>query len=308
VLGYYDPKEKEMVVRQTGERIGPHEEVTFVHEFTHALQDQYFDLHGTREQLRELDNSDRHAAYLALVEGDAILTESIYIFEHMTEDEQILMFLGGGGMGPDLDEIPEYLIRTLLFPYIKGADFVLYLYRQGGWDAVNRAYEEPPLSSSHILHPQKYLEGEQPVDVDLGAIEDALHESWEVRQTDVMGEFVLYLHLELFLEEAIARQAARGWRGDRYVYLVDDADEELFVMRTHWDDATEAHRFFDAYNAFIDAQSGGAWSMSQANAGERRWQTGAGREVLLRHEGETVLLVLSPHGDATRDVMDALAE
>ena len=42
VLGFYDPESKELVVR--GDQVTPYVETIIVHELTHALDDQYFDL------------------------------------------------------------------------------------------------------------------------------------------------------------------------------------------------------------------------------------------------------------------------
>src|SRR5436190_15798138 len=44
VAGYYSPDKKQLFVVSRSGKLGPAEEVTYAHEFTHQLQDQHFDL------------------------------------------------------------------------------------------------------------------------------------------------------------------------------------------------------------------------------------------------------------------------
>ena len=46
---------------------------------------------------------------------------------------------------------------SLAAPYIYGTLFVHALRRRGGWDAVNRAWDDPPTTSEQILHVDKWL-------------------------------------------------------------------------------------------------------------------------------------------------------
>ncbi|MCK4720315.1 hypothetical protein KAU08_06635, partial [bacterium] len=45
--------------------------VVIVHELTHALDDQYYDLQGTMESLSDLNSDDAQLAYQSLIEGNA---------------------------------------------------------------------------------------------------------------------------------------------------------------------------------------------------------------------------------------------
>ena len=62
--------------------------------------------------------------------------------------------------------------RLLLFPYEDGMRFVADIYRAGGLELVNRMYEQPPVSTEQILHPNKYLEGELPTPVNVPSAPD----------------------------------------------------------------------------------------------------------------------------------------
>ena len=71
VAGLYSPDDKQLyVVSRTG-GLGPAEKTTFAHEYTHALQDQTFDL--SRMDLDQIGEGDRALGRLALIEGDATL-------------------------------------------------------------------------------------------------------------------------------------------------------------------------------------------------------------------------------------------
>ncbi len=73
---------------------------------------------------------------------------------------------------------PPLAGRDGYFPYYEGLLFVEYLYERGNWAEVNKAYENLPLSSEQILHPDKYIQGEQPIEVAPFALESALGEGW----------------------------------------------------------------------------------------------------------------------------------
>ena len=61
VAGLYDDKTKHMyVVTNTG-TIGPIEEITYAHEFTHALQDQRFGLRSVVGDALDQTRPDRRA-------------------------------------------------------------------------------------------------------------------------------------------------------------------------------------------------------------------------------------------------------
>ena len=74
VAGYYSPERNELFVVSRSGALGPAEEVTYAHEFTHQLQDQTFDL--GKLGLDAANQSDRALAQLALIEGDAVSVQT----------------------------------------------------------------------------------------------------------------------------------------------------------------------------------------------------------------------------------------
>src|SRR5436190_1897979 len=82
VAGLYNPDDKKLYVVSRSGKIGALEKATFSHEFTHALQDQNFDLGSLK--LDEVGQGDRSFARLSLVEGDATLAMTDWELQNLT--------------------------------------------------------------------------------------------------------------------------------------------------------------------------------------------------------------------------------
>jgi hypothetical protein len=113
VVGYYSPEDKEMVMSKTADDLSPGDRVTYVHEYTHALQDQHFDLPGRDKRLEDESNDDASAAFGALVEGNATLAMSAYAYVSLT-DEEFDQLGSSDGDSPAFDDAPEFLQAAFL--------------------------------------------------------------------------------------------------------------------------------------------------------------------------------------------------
>jgi len=248
VAGLYDPDTKSMYVVSRSGELGPSEKTTFAHEYTHALQDQNFELSSF--DIAEVGEGDRGYARLSLVEGDATLLMTLWQLERLTQAEFIALL--GEAMDPEatriLNEMPPVLVQSLLFPYTGGMNFVQCLFAEGGWAAVDAAYDDPPASTEQILHPDKYTAREAPIAVDLpDDLAGRLGEGWSVGLEDTLGEF----QLRLWMEHAggggggPVDVAGSGWGGDRMVLLDGPNDEFAIVIATEWDSAADAREFIE---------------------------------------------------------------
>jgi uncharacterized protein YjaZ len=85
--GDQNPHEAVIVRDVRGTELTPSVESTLVHELTHALQFQHFDLGKHHEELEEADDSAASSAYTALVEGDARRIQAAWR-ENLSEEEQ----------------------------------------------------------------------------------------------------------------------------------------------------------------------------------------------------------------------------
>ncbi len=290
VLGFYDSETKELYVVSGTEELSVTGKVTFAHEYTHALQDQHFDLKSLPEPE---DNSDYSLAVTSLVEGDASLASAVYIWYVLDASEREALSQEDGSGDGAFAAAPRVVQENVLFPYEAGFDFALALVEQGGWQAIDQAYSDPPQSTEQILHPEKYLQRDEPQAVSIPDLESALGAGWSQLDNDVLGELNIRVYLETFVDASDAAKAAEGWDGDRYVFMKDAGGRELFVLSSVWDSVADAREFFGAYITFIAGKSGGAWIMLLDERGTRWWQT-EGTSVYLSQRGSEVLLIIAP--------------
>jgi hypothetical protein len=244
IAGFYATETKTFT---TTDRVDPLQlETVMAHELTHALQDQHYDL--TRLEKWPKHDGDARLAMQALVEGDATLVMSRYTAKNPMRFLGVLASsLKAGNSSPTFNNAPRFLKDSLTFPYVKGLDFVNSLYRMGGWKVVSDAYYNLPQSSEQILHVDKYLDGEAPVEVKLRDLTPTLGAGWTLLDHDVNGEIGLfYVLAEPLKDDRATEAAAAGWAGDRYsVYRGPKG--VLVVQDTRWDSPKEAQQWREAY-------------------------------------------------------------
>jgi len=251
VAGLYDDKTKHMYVVTSTGAIGPVEQITYAHEYTHALQDQAFDL---RKLVGEAhDQGDRSLARSALVEGDATLLMSLWAQQNLTAAE---IAKAASASDPAataaLAAAPVILKDSLMFPYTSGLNIALGAYGSGGGFAgVDTLFANPPDSTEQVLHPDKLAAREAPVKVAFPAdLAKRLGPGWTVPLQDTLGEF----QLEILLREGGAsdsKAAAAGWGGDR-VALIEGPDGAVgVVLDTAWDTPADATEFATALDPLV---------------------------------------------------------
>jgi len=260
-----------------------------VHELTHAAQDARFDLDSL--PLRQHRNDDLALAVGALVEGDATAVMMDFLAGRDTStiaDLEGLMASGPQWMGsPALALAPRVVQELLLFPYLSGLRLVGELRRRGGWQRVNQAYRDYPLSSEQVLHPEKYLERRDwPQRVRIPEVRGGTP-AGEVIQENVLGEFGLRILLEEYLTTEEAVRASEGWDGDRFRVWRRGPGREpgpwLVVLVTTWDSAEDAREFFEAYSRLVANKYRREEALPGGDEGRRRWRSERGQvEVLLR--------------------------
>ena len=202
VAGFYDTETKELVVR--GPILTPFVRQVLVHELTHALDDQHFDL------APDLIDDDAALAFEALVEGDAVVVESRYLAS-LPESERRAAAAEEVAFGAGAGRIPDIVAELGAFPYRDGPRLVSALLAAGGLPRLDAAFRSPPVSSAEVLHPEQFLDGPgraavPPVSADGRVVDQG-----------VLGEVILRLVLATSLPRERAASAAAGWAGDRYV-------------------------------------------------------------------------------------------
>jgi len=244
VVGFYDPETNELVVR--GLELTPYTRKVIVHELTHALDDQHFELFRP-----ELDEADDEAGFgfSALVEGNASTVEDAYA-ETFTDDEQTQADEEEAAVGSDTDftGFPQILLDLIGAPYQLGPPLIGAITAEGGGSAVDAAFEDPPVSSEQVLDPTLYLSGEAPLDV---AEPPADGESFD---QGTFGQFLLLLLLDDGgVDLDVAREAAIGWGGDQYVAW-RDGDQTCLRVAFEGDTPADTTEIEDALTEWSAAQ------------------------------------------------------
>lgn len=291
LLGYYTPQEKVMYIIAESVNMFAEEEMTFAHEYVHALQDYHFGLN--RVFTAEL-SGDALLAARSLPEGDARLVEDLFTRQNVRQDEieyNIYRYLFREH--PKLAGVSPALGIFTYFPYTAGEYFVIYLFIQGGysWDLINQAYQNPPLSSEQVMHPEKYLAGEAPTAVTLPDLAPALGGDWHEIDRDVLGEAGFLVWLVDQVDQQTASKGAAGWDGDSYTLWVDSAKRRLLAESSIWATEAEAGEFAEAFAASMTLQ--GKQTELYPGNGATLWTDKNGLTLLSR-VGRRVVLIIAP--------------
>jgi len=310
IAGFYDNETDEMFVVQGESFQGP-ERLTYAHEYVHALQDQIFDVRNRLNYNEEgcEEDSERCAGIQALMEGDATLVQQAWFFSYSTEKdrEEVGQFYQDYE-SPVFDAAPEFMRQNFLFPYQQGLEYVNALYDQDGWDAVNRAYQDPPVSTEQILHPDRYPD-DKPLKITLPDLLPVLGDGWEELDSDVMGEWWTYLILsagqteEARLPMKTAQKAAEGWGGDAYAVYGNAADQITLVLKSEWDTTSDAREFASAFEEYANTR----WGSSSIQNTTLTWQSNLGW-VQFTRDGKLTTWIIAVDQAAAQKIQAAIME
>jgi hypothetical protein len=194
------------------------------------------------------------------------------------------------------------------FPYFQGFTFVQSFYDQGGWSAIDAVYQNPPVSTEQILHPELYP-NDTPIPVDLPDLVSALGEGWREVSRNQMGEWYNYLILaraaneNARLDDTTAQNAAAGWGGDEYLVLHNDAtDSTAFVMKTIWDTPNDAEEFSTAFQQYADIRFG----VSASQQGDTLTWSYPGGCSSLYHSGDTTVWIIAPESATAQTITNLI--
>ena len=302
--GFYDPETDEMVI-VCGEEFGGIERLTYAHEYNHALVDQVFDPQTTLGYSERacLEDADRCSASQALIEGDASLLEEQWLRTFGREQDltDILAFFDRFDM-PIYDSAPAYLQAELTFPYLQGLAFVRTIYLQNGWAGVDALYQNPPLSSEQIMHPERYPR-DIPVHLTPPDVEEPLGAGWTEVVNGILGEWNTYMLLLEQLDQDTAQVSAEGWGGDFLLAFQKEATGEgALILLTQWDTIRDAREFMDAFRSYGTARFG---EPSGGSASSMEWSTDELDVLFLRQSNQT-LWILAPDVETRSAVRDAI--
>ena len=254
VAAYYQPENGTFYIIERDEPFGGLDKMFVAHEYTHALQDQHYQLEANR--IKDLDRGDAILGQLAAIEGDATLLMQQWAFGGYLSEIELIEILTASLSGLDDDtlaDMPLVLRRQLEFPYLEGFLFINDVHGMGGWEAVNETLTDPPGSTEQILHPQKYYDREVPVDVVLDDVSATLGAGWSRVYEQTMGELGIQILAVGDEEPPVAlpglpvewphAEAAAGWGGDRLNMYEHTDGRWCIAWQTAWDSEADAAEF-----------------------------------------------------------------
>ena len=287
VSGFYSPAEDRIVIVVPDGESPDIDPSTLAHELLHAMQDQYHDLTDPRYVGATQDGD---LAVDGIIEGEAVHVEERYA-AHCADNWTCAEAPEGDGGGGDAPDFNFGILQTVLQPYGDGALYVRELRDEGGWAAVNATMNDPPGSTSEVIHRNPdYEEGNV-------TFEDAATGGWEtypdqgVDGAETAGEasmFVMFWYQSLEYRYAVlepdstvqqnvqihldaeanlqtrrsynyAHPVTDGWAGDG-LYPYRNGDRNGYVWATEWQTEADAAAFRDAYVRMLTAHGEGDYA------------------------------------------------
>ncbi len=250
---YYFEADRLVLVGEATGQLSISDELILAHEYAHSLQDREFDLgkflvEWTELQLEEDGYSSYQDTLSCLIEGDADLTERLYAEEVLGDDWRDQLYAESADDEPVDFDLPEFLLRSFAFNYRECASFVEALYEEGGWDAVNAAYEDPPATQEQVMDLDKYKAGELASGPKPDSLEDEL-DGWSEAFEGQFGAFDAFNYvLTRTGNFSAALTGSDGWGSGWIRTYRDDSNASRIVvdLTFRWDSGEDYEEFLAA--------------------------------------------------------------
>jgi hypothetical protein len=292
IAGLYDSKAGEFYIADwiSAEDQKP----VMAHELTHALDDQYYHIDAWQKAARP--NDDAESAREAVLEGSALAA----MFDYTLAPEKMSVrnfadiaslidqqALDEAEKDPVMVKAPQFIKDDLLFPYVAGAGFTQqFLKATSGWADFHKVFENPPVSTQQILHPEMYLAGVKPPPLALPKIKSILPHGWKELDQNVMGEYGLNEVLKQFLDKEGAASLSPDWAADRYsISESGDKSQTLLIFLLRLQHGENARTFFARYGALLTKKYPAHTAVREQPA-LLEWQTSTGAVELECREEE----------------------
>lgn len=236
VSGYYDPSTDSLYVVAGSDPAGVR--LVVAHELVHALQAQYIALDSI---LSARGNNDARVAVQAVLEGQGLLASLVALMpdqdfaavpEFLTSIRESVR--QSQESMPVFSSAPLFIREGLIFPYLGGAGFLQWFNEQ--YPGAVPFDDRMPRSTEQIIDPERYLEGDEPVELAFASDDGVVYE-------DNLGQFeTRVLVAEIAGNESTGAAAARDWGGDRFALLDVDGGRAV-VWWSVWDNERAARRF-----------------------------------------------------------------
>src|SRR5665213_252490 len=239
-----------------------------VHELGHALADQNFPIE--KYLGKNSADSEESLARESVVEGQAEWLMIEYALRRngksLAEPANAREFLKDQTDSSDSDSqypvfssAPLYIKRTLMFPYEEGQRFQQAVFIKDGQGAFSEVFRKPPVSTSQILHPDRYFNNVASTSPELP--KPRAHAKAFVGGS--VGELDEHVMLQQFIDVDTARALAPKLKGA--TYRIDESKPKgstMLIYASEWEDEGAAREYFEAYRKVLH----GKWKRMEITA------------------------------------------
>ena len=262
-LAYYSFDDQAITVR--GKKLTLASHATLVHELTHALQDQHFNISDRSRKFAKKAADGKPTtegdALRAIVEGDAERVAGRYRASLSAKERQALDKAESADTDDSREElkgVPKVVTTLMGAPYALGQALTEIIAAKDYRD-IDALLENPPPDDSVLLDPLKALgDLDDSVKVKIPTLADGEKKF----DTGQMGSLVTYLMLaeRIPLRDALA--AADTWKGDAYLGF---RRKGVVCARVDYATASDkkAARLMSAFEDWIAAQPGSSATISR---------------------------------------------
>jgi hypothetical protein len=232
-------------------------ETALVHELAHALADQTFPIQKFLG--KGGDDSENSIARESVVEGQASWLMIEYgarqtgrtLKDPQTADELLREQPenpGDDSVYPVFSKAPLYIRRTLMFPYEEGERFQQAVFLKDGQAGFSRVFTDPPLTTSQVLHPDRYFAKVAATAPELP--KPVAHSKAFVGGS--VGELDQRILLQQYLDSGSAESLAPKLKGA--TYRIDESKQDrrqTMLYISEWEDEKAAGQYFQAYQRVL---------------------------------------------------------
>ncbi len=241
--GLYDPKEKTLFL---SESLPEHlAEAILSHELTHAFQDYVLDMTAFQ---KVKNNMDEFYARRFLLEGEAtaVMLQLLWAKSNRKLEDEGDLLSEIKARFSLAEKSMDDKTRDLFFSgYGYGAGFIQKAIQNYGWRNLDKVYKSPPLSMREIMHPALYFykkAGEKKTKLNLPEVKN-----WQTVYQNSLGEFIVLMWLQMYLDSREATDAASGLENDKIIIFVSEDKKKLITFFAEWESKKDAQEFLDAF-------------------------------------------------------------
>jgi hypothetical protein len=206
LVGVYVPDDQALYVRGTS--LTPYVRTTLVHELTHAVQDQWFDI------TKLIDSAEDDSIVRVLIEGDATRIQEAYQRGLSQADQQAYADAEAAfadDATDDEDDLPAALQDAFSYPYVFGPAMLDVIVADGGNASVDKAFRHPPVTDAQVVDLRAYPLSFTPKKLPSPTLPEGAKTTDDA---EVFGQVWLLEVLGSVLGYDETWAAVQGWAGD----------------------------------------------------------------------------------------------